>query len=316
MKDFNCFISKILNSSIFPRQKIPLIPVSDTILITGGSKGLGLKLVEKFLEKDFKVINLDVIKPPDNLSIYKNNHRLVFINFDLSDVNNFTNLPNYLSMHNISFGEIRVIINNAGLVSANNLDQTLPSLIEKTIRVNYESSVLLLLNLDLFINKATSTLIVNIASVLGLITPPSLSLYGASKKALIKFHLHLTEISKYDNHIDSLLIIPGQINTTMFNNVKTPNRILAPILKSDALAQKIFEKILERNNCFFGTVWQNNLFDKPASIFYAPFYIGVIPIFKTLPGWIIDALRRLSGMDQAMKNYLPIKSKKLESTKI
>lgn len=307
---FRKILFKILNTKVFPLRTLAISSNHDTILITGGSNGLGLALVKNFLAAGFKVIVLDIVKPPIDTYKYNNSitHRsnLIYVEFDLSDVNNFKNLPKYLSLHNIQKGEIKVIINNAGIINGKCLSEIKTEMIEKTILVNYESAILLILSLDEYMCKDPSTLIVSVASVLGLITPPKLTLYGASKKALIRFHSFLNELQLINSPLKSLLILPGQIDTGMFNGVKTPNNLLAPVLEADCLAQNIFSTIVNYEESLNETVWKTNMFNNKGKVYYAPFYVGLVPIFKNLPFSIVNNIRKFSGMDQAMNGYIPI----------
>lgn len=302
-------IKKTVSNHIIPSKHGYVSRNHDTILITGGSNGLGLEIAKNFLDKDFKVIIIDIQKPPSDL--YKKNHKMIFIKIDLSDINSLsTNIYNSFQLHNIKESSIKVIINNAGITCGKSFEDLEKSMIEKTILVNYESVVVLLLSVRKYMNQDSSCLVMSIASVLGLITPANLTIYGCTKRALIELHNFITDSNtipaskEYQNSkIDSILVLPGQINTEMFQGVKTPNSLIAPVLEKECLANDLVDHILSYNTSLNGTIWRNNIYNKKQHVFYAPFYVGLVPTFNSTPWLFKKFARRFSGMDQAMHNY-------------
>lgn len=304
------YIKDTLSHYIVPSKHGYVSHNHDTILITGGSNGLGLEMVKLFLEKDFEVIVIDIKEPPSDLyNISK--RKLIFMKIDLSDVNSLsTNLKTAFTLHNIEENKIKVIINNAGITSGKTFEQMDKTTIEKTILVNYESVMILLLSLRKYINKDPSCLMMTIASVLGLITPSNLTIYGSTKRALIEFHNFLNSANKVPNSseyqnpcIDSILVLPGQIDTEMFKGVETPNSLIAPVLQKECLAKDLVDHLLKYNTSLNNTIWRNNKYNRKQNVFYAPFYVGLVPIFNSLPWTFTKVVRKFSGMDQAMHKY-------------
>lgn len=302
-------VKKSLSSYIIPSKHGYVSHNHDTILITGGSNGLGLEIAKNFLNKEFKVIILDVQKPPKDL--YLKNQKMIFIEIDLANISSLSaQIEKSFQLHNIQDNSIKVIINNAGITCGKTFEDLDKSMIEKTILVNYESVVVLLLSLRRFMNQDPSCLVMNIASVLGLITPANLTIYGCTKRALIELHNFIIASNEIPNSVeyqnskmDSILVLPGQINTDMFKGVRTPNSLIAPVLEKECLAKDLVDHILNYNTSLNGTIWRNNLYNRKQNVFYAPFYVGLVPTFNSTP-WLFQRLaRKFSGMDQAMHNY-------------
>ena len=302
-------VKKTLANYIIPSKHGYVSHNHDTILITGGSNGLGFEIAKDFLEKDFKVIILDIQKPPNDL--YMKNHKLIFIEIDLSDINSISaNITKSFQLHNIKKNSIKVIINNAGITCGKSFEDLDKAMIEKTILVNYESVVVLLLSIRKYMNQDPSCLVMTIASVLGLITPANLTIYGCTKRALIELHNFITasntipnSVEYQNSKIDSILVLPGQINTEMFKGVETPNSLIAPVLEKECLAKDLVDHILKYNTSLNATIWRNNIYNKKQHVFYAPFYVGLVPTFNSTP-WLFERFaRKFSGMDQAMHKY-------------
>lgn len=84
--------------------------------------------------------------------------------------------------------------------------------------------------------------------------------------------------------IKTLLVCPGQLDTAMFNGVKTPSKLFAPILSSDAVAKDIV----------------NRIEDGEGGSLYMPLYAKFVPLLKGFPLKITKLARWVSGMDKAV----------------
>lgn len=99
--------------------------------------------------------------------------------------------------------------------------------------------------------------------------------------------------------IKTLLVCPGQIETAMFEGVKTPSPFFAPVLDPNTLARKIVEMLSEGKS---GTL-------------YMPFYTNFLPLLRAMPSQVTNLARRVSGMDFAL-NALTEPRKHTESVKV
>lgn len=89
--------------------------------------------------------------------------------------------------------------------------------------------------------------------------------------------------------LKTLLVCPGQIETQMFEDVTTPSRILAPVLKPSAVARVVVKRVSKGRG---GAV-------------YMPFYARFIPLLKAFPVDVVKTARWLSGVDQAVSHDEP-----------
>lgn len=247
----------------------------DVALVTGGSNGLGLELVKILLRLDVKVINLDKIEPPsrhENLSFYK------------CDLGNLTALTNVIAQIKKSGRLPTILINNAAIRHTKPFLHLSMEEIQTTDNVNLQSSLLLLRS---FLKEESRRFyVINIASVLGLLNPVNLSMYSLTKAALISIHESLTYELRHKNpNIRFLLVLPGQLNTRLFQDVKPPKQFFAPVVKSEQLALKIIEKIQlgERGEL------------------YIPFFARYVPLMKMFPSCLRDLLRWLTDLDTSVR---------------
>lgn len=130
--------------------------------------------------------------------------------------------------------------------------------------------------------------IVTISSVLGHLGAANLSTYSASKAALHALHHSLRAELAQNPHggdIKTILVSPGQMSTKMFEGVETPSNFLAPVVAPTDIAKEIL-RLVERGES--GEV-------------VMPLYARWISVFGVLPAGVQKVLRRLSGVDTAIK---------------
>lgn len=116
--------------------------------------------------------------------------------------------------------------------------------------------------------------------------------YGASKSGLIGLHESMTyELGPplgSSTGIKTLLVCPGQLRTSLFNGVNTPSSIFAPELEPSFVAQKIVRAL----EC--GRRGEIRM----------PFYGHFLPLFRSMPWPIVQVVRLVSGMDDAMSGHI------------
>ncbi|KAH3683865.1 hypothetical protein WICPIJ_005164 [Wickerhamomyces pijperi] len=250
----------------------------DIALITGGSNGLGLELVKHLLLLGVKVVNIDKTKPdPNHLKKHEN---LVYYQCDLNDLDKLAHVIQQIQQSGLA---PTILINNAAIRHNKSFLHMTTDQINTTHNVNLQSSLILLKS---FLKEQSQRFyVVNIASVLGLLNPVNLSIYSLTKAALISIHESLSyELSFTNPNIRFLLVLPGQLNTTMFQDVKPPKQFFAPVLKSEKLARAIIEKIQlgERGEL------------------YMPLFARFVPLMRMLPQSLRGFLRWITDLDTSV----------------
>ncbi|MGH1394911.1 MAG: SDR family oxidoreductase [Trichormus sp.] len=159
-------------------QKSPMPTQGNTVLITGGSSGIGLALARKFLQARNTVIitGRDAQKLADVKKIFP---EIITEVADLKDLNALQKLVN-------RYPNVNILINNAGIQY--NYEFVNPEinteLIEEELRTNLIAPLQLIkLMLPHLLNKPEAA-IINVSSGLGLVPKQSAPVYCGSKAGL------------------------------------------------------------------------------------------------------------------------------------
>ena len=208
-------------------------------IITGGTSGLGLNLVKKFINNGFfvHIIARDNIKIKKLLNYFheRNLRSFNFYQVDLAEESELNR--SILQIKNLS--TIDVLINNAGALF---LKKKLNSKgFEKTFAVNYLSHFSLTISLLDLIKKNKNARIVNISSMVHKFARLDLNdinssknyngwiAYCNSKLMNILFNYKINRV--YDNSINCYAVHPGWLNTNFGNNNQSNLRSLLNFAK-------------------------------------------------------------------------------------
>ena len=213
-------------------------------VITGGAKGLGLSIAEKFHEEGCQIIICDILSSEAN-KVAKNLKGKSF-GLDVSDSKQVLDVFNDI---NNLYNKIDILVNNAGINGFENR----PDIIEernrinkaqireysekKTIDTHFDVTVNMsdfdwfkMINIHLsgtffctrealkIMNKYNSGSIINMGSVLGTTGGPSSPHYSAAKGGILAYTRALArELASRNIRVNA--IAPGYIDTDMTNNL-------------------------------------------------------------------------------------------------
>lgn len=180
-----------------------------------------------------------------------------------------------------------ILINCAGITTGDYFHTLRPDAIEQTIRVNVTGSMLVARAFLPTMIQRRSGHIVNIASASSYIGVPRLSVYAASKWAVLGWSESLrVEMKELGVPITITAILPSFINTGMFDGVKAPK--LVPLLETEDIVEKILWSI-----------------EKRKTIVQAPFMVRAVPFLKVmLPQTAFDWVAgRLLGVYRSMDEF-------------
>ena len=189
------------------------------IILTGGSRGIGLSMLEKLYSFESKVLIIG--SNNENLLIAKNKYPNIIIEkLNLEDHNKI--IENF-SVYIEKLGGLDVLINNAGITKDNLAIRMSIEEWNKVININLTSSFLLSQQAIKFMIKHKKGSIVNISSVVGHTGNAGQVNYSSSKAGLVAMTKTLArEYAKKNIRVNC--ISPGFIETDMTSVLKDDHK--------------------------------------------------------------------------------------------
>lgn len=210
---------------------------SNTILVTGGTSGLGLEFTKQFIELG----NTVIITGRDISKLEKTKAAVPKVHIFQSDVSNPKAINELYKRVITQFPNLNILINNAGEMRKINLHDTSYDLenITREIEINLLRPIRMVQQFLPHLKTKTSAAILNVTSGVALIPFPISPIYGASKSGLRSYTKSL-RIQIKDTDIEVFeLIAPGAktpLNDKFESDVdpKTlmdPNKLVAVAIK-------------------------------------------------------------------------------------
>lgn len=258
-----------------------------TILITGAASGIGKRFAERVSEiEDVRLILWDLNSEALNKTAEQlRDHCSVDKSIiDITDANRVELEAERLIKQRLTPD---IILNCAGIVTGKFFHENHYHEIGKTLRVNVTGSMYVV---RAFLNELIergSGHIVNMASASGYIGNPKMSVYAASKWAVLGWTESLyLEMKQNGTGIDVTAVIPSYIDTGMFEGVKAP--LLTPILTTEDIVDRMLKGI-----------------SKKKREIKAPFMVRFTPLLKgVLPSFVFDWLAgRIFGVYKTMDSF-------------
>lgn len=185
-------------------------------LITGGSRGIGEKIAEKFAAEGYNlVINyVSNIENVEELEARIKGNANIEILFVQADVTSFESCENMINKAIEKFGHIDVVVNNAGITKDGLLMRMKEEDFDKVINVNLKGTYNVTKNAIPHMMKQKYGRIVNISSVVGVSGNAGQANYAASKAGIIGFTKSVAK-ELASRNILANCVAPGFIKTDM-----------------------------------------------------------------------------------------------------
>lgn len=185
-------------------------------LITGGSRGIGEKIAERFAQAGYNLIinYVSNIENVEELEAKIKGNANIEILFIQSDVTSFESCENMVNEAIEKFGHIDVLVNNAGITKDTLLMRMKEEDFDKVINVNLKGTYNVTKNVIPYMMKQKYGKIVNISSVVGVSGNAGQANYAASKAGIIGFTKSIAKELASKNILANC-VAPGFIKTDM-----------------------------------------------------------------------------------------------------
>ena len=258
------------------------------VFITGAGMGIGRKMSLILGKLGCKLtladLNMEAATSTEN-ELKKNG---VQVHSVKCDVSNPEEVHAAAEKAREKFGDVTILINNAGIVSGKPLMQNPNKMIEKVIAVNTTAHAYTVKEFLPAMMQKNHGHIVTIASSAGTCGVPLLADYCASKFGAVGFDESLrVEMKKFNKKVRTTCICPFFINTGMFDGCKSKFNWLIPILEEDYAAWRIITA-LRQNEDFVLMPWFCNLSMLAKGL---------------LPPCVCDAMASFFGVNAAMDDF-------------
>lgn len=256
---------------------------SKTVLITGGARGLGRELALRAAERGAKVVIWDVEELTGAglcQTLQERGHRASFAAVDVSDRVQVAAAAD-------TTGGVDVVINNAGVIAGRSLLEESEEAIARTFGVNALALYWVTRAfLPGMIQRGHGT-VVTVASTAGLVGVPRQTDYSASKFAAFGFAESLrAELTRDRTGVNSLVVCPSYLDTSMFDGVQTRFPLLLPRLRTERVAEKILRCV-----------------EKGRTQLIMPPLARAIPVARAMHVSHFDGMMRFFGMGHTMDNF-------------
>ena len=195
------------------------------VVVTGGSRGLGLGIVRRLAAAGYSVIGVARKKSDPLTSAIEEaggagRGALHFVPFDLAEIEK---IPDLVKSLRKDFGPIYGLVNNAALGAEGVLATMHNSEIERLVRVNTVSPIVLTKYVVRSMMSEGGGRIVNVASIIGFTGYSGLSVYGATKASMLGFTRSLArEVGRLGVNVNA--IAPGFMDTDMTQGLEGEER--------------------------------------------------------------------------------------------
>jgi short-subunit dehydrogenase len=213
-----------------------------TVIITGGSEGVGAAAARLFAEAGANLMlvarnrkNLEAIAAE-----LRDKSRVEIFPMDVADADSCVDL---FKKTQFEFGRIDVLVNNAGFHARGDVESISAEDLGRTIDVNLRAPIMLTRLALPYIRESGGGAIINVASLAGRTPVPGSAAYSASKFGLRAFTFSLAEEIP-DSGIKLAVVSPGPIATQfILADIDTTSDLTfsQPMSTAEEVAQAILD---------------------------------------------------------------------------
>jgi 3-oxoacyl-[acyl-carrier protein] reductase len=196
------------------------------VIVTGGSRGIGLGIVRRLAKTGYSVMALARNESPElreaiDEAARSSTGSIGFTESDLTQTDGMAALVKQLRQ---DLGPIYALVNNAGMSIDGTLALTTPTQIEQVVRLNVVSPIMLSKYIvRSMMADGNGGRIVNMASIMAFTGYSGLSVYGATKASMVGFtHSLAREVGRTSITVNA--VAPGFVDTEMTKGLTEDHR--------------------------------------------------------------------------------------------
>ncbi len=265
-----------------------------TVIITGGSEGVGAATARLFAEAGANLMlvarnrkNLEAIAE----ELREKSHVEIFA-MDVSDADACVDV---FKKAKFEFGRVDILVNNAGYHARGNVEAAEPAELARMVDVNLRAPILLTRVALPYLRESGEGAIINVGSLAGRVVYPGAATYSATKAGLRSFTLALAEELR-GSAIKIGLVSPGPISTAfIMQDMDAVSDITfsQPMSSAEQVAQSVLD------------ICGNNILDEAI-----PKRSGILATVIGLMPWLGRLLRpSLERKGQRVKKALKAEAK-------
>lgn len=194
--------------------------MGNVAVVTGGTRGIGKQIILELAQNGYDIATNYRTENDDLKDLINQVEKIgVKINTYKCDVSNYENAEEFIKNVISDYGEIDVLVNNAGITKDGLLMRMKKEDFEDVIDVNLVGTFNITRNAIPYMIKAKQGRIINISSVVGVSGNGGQTNYSASKAGIIGFTKSLAkEVASRNITVNA--VAPGFIQTKMTDVLK------------------------------------------------------------------------------------------------
>jgi NAD(P)-dependent dehydrogenase (short-subunit alcohol dehydrogenase family) len=188
-------------------------------IVTGASRGIGRAIAELLAAEGFDLtISARKPEPLEQAAetLRAEGHNVEAVPGNMADEDAIREV---VSRHRARYGRLDVLVNNAGIGIGAAAGEHQTKFVDLQLDVNLRAIVLFYRETVDLLKQSDSALVVNMASIAGKSPQPWLSVYGATKAAVVAY-THAMNRELGSEGIKSVAFCPGWVDTDMTDFVK------------------------------------------------------------------------------------------------
>ncbi len=205
-------------------------------IVTGAARGMGKAEAELFAKEGAKVVVADILETEAKEvadKIHKDGYEAIAVKLDVAKASDWKKVVQQVTE---KWGKVDVLVNNAGILSMNGVENTSEEEWNRVMDINAKSQFLGIKYVCPAMKKTTKGSIVNISSMYGIIGSGAAVAYHASKGASrLLTKTVAAELAKYNIRVNS--VHPGVIRTPMTDEMLKDEQATKELLGTTLLGR-------------------------------------------------------------------------------